>query len=447
MKRRAHTSPHQVWAIQLAMFLAILAIGGLVTAALVKAKKPPEQQERMVKGPLVSVTEVHVADVTMTVTGHGTVRPRVQIDVVPQVGGKVIQVHPSLVAGGFIKAGEPLIQIESTDYKLAVQQARAQLASIQTSVGSAVAAIEQARSSLTLEQAEADVARSQWKQMHGDKPIPLLVARQPQIHRAQAVVSSAEAQRDAAEANVLAAKTTLAEANLNLSRTRISLPFDARVLLENVDLSQTIVPGQPIATVYGVDTVEITVPIEDRELAWFDLPINGQGVGSSAQVIATFAGGRHTWPGRVKRMAGQIDPQSRLVPVVIEVEQPFHTANGRPPLTPGMFVDVVITGRTVSRTIAVPRLAIRQALEVWVVRHGKLDIVPVKIVRTDRQTAYITNGLRDGDQVVVSLLDTVTQGMTVRIPNPHDNTNEHTPSTPTSTAAAAPGVSTTKTGQ
>ena len=418
MKRRADTARNRARVIQPALALAVLALGGAGAAALVKAKKPPEQQTCVVKGPLVGVTEVYAAAIPMTIGGHGTVRPRVQIDVVPQVGGRVVHVHPSLVAGGFLEAGEPLIQIEPTDYELAVQQARARLVSAQTSVTGAGAAIEQARTSLMMERAEADVAQAEWNEMHGAEPIPPLVARQPQIRQAQAMVASAEAQREAAAANVLSAETALAEATLNLNRTRISLPFDARVLKENVDLSQTVVAGQPIATVYGVDAVEITVPIKDGELAWFDLPINGQADGPAAQVIATFAGGRHTWPGRVTRMGGQVDPQSRLVPVVIEVEHPFRP--GRPPLTPGMFVDVAITGRTVSNTIAVPRIAIRHAREVWVVRDGKLDIVPVEIIRADRETAYLTSGLSDGDQVVVSLLDTVTQGMTVRIAAAHD---------------------------
>jgi RND family efflux transporter MFP subunit len=413
MKRRPAAARNRGQVVQLTLVLAVLALGGAGTAALIRAKKPPEQQARVVKGPLVDVTEVRAAALPMTIVAHGTVRPRVQIDVVPQVGGRVVHVHPSLVAGGFLEAGEPLIQIESADYELAVQQARARLVSAQTSVAGAEAAIEQARTSLMMERAEADVARSEWNEMRGDQPIPPLVARQPQIRQAQAMVASAEAQREGAAAGVLSAETVLAEATLNLDRTRISLPFDARVLEEHVDLGQTVVAGQPIATVYGVDAVEITVPIKDGELAWFDLPINGQGVGSPAQVIATFAGGRHTWPGRVKRMGGQIDPRSRLVPVVIEVEHPFRP--GRPPLTPGMFVDVAITGHTASNAIAVPRPAIRQGREVWVVRDGKLDIVPAEIIRTDREMAYLIHGLSDGDQVVVSLLDAVTQGMTVRV--------------------------------
>jgi RND family efflux transporter MFP subunit len=400
--------------VQTVVGVGVLIVGIVIAALLVKAKQAPETAVIEHPGALVDAVTVHAADVTMVIESYGTVEPRVQVQVVPQVSGKVVKVNPSLAAGGFVKAGEPLIEIDRADYDLAVQRAAASLASAHSAVQQADAGIEQARTQLQIEQAEGDVAQAEWASQHpGEKADPL-VLRQPQIRRAQAMVSSAEAQRASAEASVEQATAAVDEAKLNVWRTSVSLPYDARVLSESADLGQYVAPGQPIASLYGVEKVEITVMLDNRDLAWFDLPTGGEGGGSPVEVSADFAGGKQVWTGRVARMGGQVDVKSRLVPIVVEVDRPFDANGDRPPLVPGMFVKVAIRGRTVPNLIAVPRSAVHDADTVWVVRDGLLKIVQLTIARADRDTTYTTNGLHDGDQVILSLLDAITDGMKVR---------------------------------
>ena len=100
--------------------LLVLMAGAAAGAALMLTRKPPQRQEFRSAGPLVQVVRVEQADVPALVTGQGTVRPEVRVQLVPQVSGMVEHLHPAMVAGGFFKRGETLIRIDSADYDLAL---------------------------------------------------------------------------------------------------------------------------------------------------------------------------------------------------------------------------------------------------------------------------------------------------------------------------------------
>lgn len=391
--------------LQILLCVIVLGCAALITYYLILSRKAPPVVPQKDLDPLVAVQTARVEDVPVSVRGLGTVMPKVQIEVVPEVSGKVIWIHPDLVDGGFFQAHEVLVSIDPSDYDLAVERAKA--------------AVERAKVALDLEQAEGAVARAEWEAMNPEaEPPSPLVLRIPQIRRA--------------EAELEAAYADLKKAQLSLERTKVSVPFNGRVLSERVDLGQYLATGQPVATVYGTDAAEIHVPLEDNELRWFDLPSmpetgspvvqgnpgNKENRGVPAKVITRFAGGSHQWEGRAVRTAGQIDPRSRMVFVVVQVDQPFADRAGRLPLVPGMFVEVQIQGRVLNGVIPVPRSALREGQTVWVVKENRLHIQPVTVERMDRETAYVSLGLEEGDRVVTSALDTVTQGMRVQVREP-----------------------------
>lgn len=415
----------------------VLTVGSIASFALFSFKKPPEKKPQAVLAPLLEATAVSAETIQMTVEGFGSVRPRMEVQVVPQVSGKVTQCHPQLINGGFFKANEPLVVVEQTDYKLAVE--------------SAAAAVAQAEVKLEQEKAEADVAKKEWQKLHpGEEPDSVLVFRGPQIRNAQAQLNAAKAQ--------------LAKAKLDLERTTIKMPFDGRVVVTNVDLGQFITIGAPIATVYRTDLVEIAVPLQDSELAWFDVPLNSNGsaAATSVDVYSNFAGSEHHWTGRLVRTEGRVDARTRQVNVVVEVAEPFKTDGSDIPLVPGMFVRIEIQGRKLSDIFRIPRYAIHDGNEVWLAEivppeeetnesaeqenspeavgpdasnentasdedadapvspQYRLKIREVGVVRMDKEFAYVRAGLKNEDIVITSPLETVTNGMKVRIATDDD---------------------------
>ena len=374
----------------------VLVIGGIIAASvLASSRQAPRREPQESKPPLVRVQAVQRQDIPMRVHGYGTVRPSVQIQIAPQVSGTVIHVHPNLVNGGFIRAGEELITIDPAEYTLQVEIQKAE--------------VVRAKVRFEQEKAEAAVARAEWDEMNpGVKPDSPLTLREPQIEQAQA--------------ELVAAQARLENTRLNLRRTRISAPFDGRIAEESVDVGQSLVAGQSVATLYGADSVEIAVPLEDAELAWIDVPQNGYRDKSNyasqaetkADVLTDFAAAQHRWTGRVVRTEAQIDTTSRMVQVVVEVDDPFSLTDGRPPLVPGMFVEVEMHGRTLEGVVPLPRHLVHNDTQVWVAVDNQLSIRPVQIARLDRGFAYIAAGLENGDLVITSALEIATDGMRIQ---------------------------------
>lgn len=380
---------------QLLITLSITFFGIFVFVILLIFWKSPEKEKQEPLAPLVMVERLKPKDIQMVISAYGTVSPKVEGDIVPEVSGKVVSINPELQTGGFIPAGEQILQIDERDYKFAVQQAQALVADAQVRYD--------------IEMAEADVARREWDALHpGIEPNSPLVLRESQVRQAKAALESAQAQ--------------LATAQLRLERTSLSLPFDALIVSEKVDLGQYLMAGQSVAVAYGIDAVEIKVPLEDYELAWFDIfgnsgaPNGSRIVGSKtpAVVKADFAGAEHVWNGYVTRTTGQVDKMSRMISVVVEVPKPFDFAEDRPPLLPGIFAEVQIQGKVLKSALAVPRDAIHESNKVWMVKDDRLYVKALDIVRAGKVFAYARADINQNATIVTSSLDTVMEGMEVR---------------------------------
>jgi len=369
--------------------LLLLAAGALGFKALSGKKQDLERQKPEAVVPGVRAVRASSAEGPVVIRGEGSVAPLREVNMVPQVGGEVVYVSPSLVDGGAFRSGELLVRIDPEDYRLAVTLARAK--------------VEDAQSKLETLRAESAAALEEWRfhrrgKGSGGEPPPLLV-KEPQLQ--------------AAKAQLAAQRAELRRAELSLERTEIHAPFNGRVSRESVDKGQVVTAGQSLATLYGTDAAEVVVPLQAEDLAWFDIPgfTNGEGPGAEAVVRGRIAGEERTWPGRVLRSEGRLDEKTRMLGVVVGVDDPYGT---RPPLALGLFVRVEILGTPLEEAVRIPRAALRQGDMVWVVEDGRLRFRPVTVARTQGDEALVTSGLDEGTFVVVSRLEEATDGMAVR---------------------------------
>lgn len=405
-----------------AVSLAVLGFAVVGAIGLVVMQNKPDQKEHVVTGPLVEVIEAPTETLTVRVESQGQVEPHVQIDLVPEVSGKVQSMHRAMIAGGLFERGDVLVTVDPTDYELAVRRAAASVKQAEGMIELRKAELESANTDLQLEQAEAEVSLAEWDRMHPGTEAPPLVARGPQIKAAEARVASADAQLTSADAELDAAKAAFADAMLDLLRTKIKAPFDGRVMSENVDAGQYVTTGQALATVYGTGKAQIVVPLEDKQLQWFDLPEGmdamtgraGEGApGIKTTVTAHFGGKTHTWTGKAVRTTGQVDARSRMVHVVIEVDDPYGQSDAA--LVPGMFVDVSIEGRVLGDLIKIPRRALRNNQKVWLADGEKLRVRDVTVARANRDFAYLSAGVEPGERVIVSPIEIAEHNMTIRV--------------------------------
>jgi RND family efflux transporter MFP subunit len=181
-----------------------------------------------------------------------------------------------------------------------------------------------------------------------------------------------------------------------------------------VDIGQYVTPGESVATLYGTEAVEIVLPLESKHLQWFHVPgfTGGDDEGARATVRVNIAGQVREWPGRVMRAEGRIDEKTRLINVVVRVEEPYAR---KPPLAVGLFARVEIEGRTLERAALLPRAALRTGNQVWVVDDDqRLRFRSVQVARVAKEGVLVEAGLESGERVMVSQLKAVTDGMKVR---------------------------------
>lgn len=378
---------------QILLPVAIIVAAALGARTMVDLRPDAPTRPPMVIIPQVRVVEVELTEVTLTVKSQGTVEPRTQSQLVPEVSGRIIEVSPSFVAGGFFEAGDVLFKTDPHDYEQALVQRNAE--------------VESARLHIAQEEAEAEVAQWGWDRV-GTGQARSLTLREPQIA--------------SAKAELAAAKANLETAQRNLERTEVRAPFSGRVRQKNVDVGQFVTVGAPVARIYAVDAAEVRLPLPNEDLAYLDLPLNYRGEsgrirGPAVTLRAEFAGRIHEWQGRIVRTEGEIDPQTRMVHVVAEVQNPYGRGPDptRPPLAAGMFVEAEIVGRTVEHVAIVPRAALRGPSQVLVVDvNSRLRFRDVEVLRATTNELFILGGLETGDRVNVSPVEAVSDGMEVR---------------------------------
>ena len=373
--------------------LVVLAAAGLGAYMMIQNRPEVQTQLPTFEPPGVRVHTVTLQDLELTVTSQGTASPRTESQLVPEISGRVISVAPSFASGGFFEAGEALLRIDPYDYEQAVISARAQLAE------------EGLR--LAREEAEAEVARKEWKELGTGDP-QALTLHEPQLEDARAAVAAAAA--------------TLDRAKRDLDRADLRAPYAGRVRRKNVDIGQFVTVGSPVATIYAVDYAEIRLPLPDEELAYLDLPLSYRGsqnrVGPRVTLRARFAGRTHAWQGRIVRTEGEIDPVSRMVHVVAQVKDPYAPGRdpSRPPLAAGMYVEAEIEGRIATGVVVLPRAALRGSSQVLVVdAESRLRFRTVELLRSTTEAIVVRTGLEEGEMVALSLLDVVTDGMKVQV--------------------------------
>ncbi|NOY22426.1 MAG: efflux RND transporter periplasmic adaptor subunit [Acidobacteria bacterium] len=358
----------------------IVAIGVLILFLFFKFRPHPPKLEVAKGGPLVSVETVHVEKKPLIVTGNGTVQPEHSVALTPQVSGRVISVSPNFVTGGFFRKGETLVQIEKSDYEIALARAKAQLLARDVDYQKAMR--------------QADIAKKDW-----DSVIKTIL-KDPSLLPDQLTLYVP--QLKAAKAALNSAKADVKLAKLNLSRTTIRAPFNGRIITKEADIGQFITVGKPVSTVFSTGILDVIVPLTERDAALFSLPCK-------AEVISGSEGKVHLYPARAVRTEGMLDPGSRMIHVVVQVRHPFSYPV---PLQNGAYVKVRFVGQPIETVRLPPR--VERDGKVWTVRNNKLKILPVNVVYRTSEAVFVT-GIPDGSSIITSSLFAVSNGMQIRI--------------------------------
>jgi multidrug resistance efflux pump len=129
--------------------ILVLALGAAVMAGLVKTKPKAEEKPTEDAGVVVRTMTVEVDRTELTVSAQGTVLASREVELQPEVAGRVIYRSKNLVPGGRFTKGEVLLRLDPGEYSLRAAQSAAQ--------------VEQARQQLAIEESRGELAEEEWQ--------------------------------------------------------------------------------------------------------------------------------------------------------------------------------------------------------------------------------------------------------------------------------------------
>lgn len=368
--------------------LIAVAVGGFVW--WINNSEPVAQRETATRRApmLVETVTVTRGDYKPQISVLGRVEAAREVILRPRVGGEVIEISENFEPGAMVKAGELLAKLDPADFE--------------NSLTTRLSELKQAEADLILEEAQGQARRRGYKMI--DKELGAeqlaLVFRQPQLQTIQARVQAAEA--------------AVAQARLELERTSITAPFDALVLERNVALGSQAERGVAMAHLVGVNEYWVIATVPLKQLQWLRFAEDSTEP-SSAIIRKRGVWGEDQYrEGVVQRFIGALDEQTRLARVLITVEDPLGRQSGRPPLVLDSIVQTVIEGQLLEDVVRLDRDYLRPGDTVWVIKDDKLSIREARVMFRDAEYAYITEGLEDGDEVVLTNLSRVREGAELR---------------------------------
>ena len=360
----------------------------VIVFILLNPSKPELKQDAQKPAlPIIEVMQVTPESLALMIPSYGVAQPKYKTKLVAEVSGRLVQISPVFVSGGFVRKGDVLAKIDPADYQVELIQAEASLA--------------QAQASLDEEMARGEVAKVEFKGFNSGTP-PSLGLRVPQLQREQA--------------NVKAAQAALEKAKRNFERTIIKAPFDAIVKARSADLGQFVATGSEIGQLFDTRIAEVRLPVSTQDLIHIDSVVT-----PNMSVILTTKNDKtqQQWQGTITRSEGVIDEANRMAYLVAEVNDPYlrdqQSSEHGLPLQFGTFLDAQINGKTIKQSVKLPRHLVRNDLVAVVGNNNTIEMRKVNPIRRDAEFVYIQGSFSAGERISLTQFTSLANGQEVAV--------------------------------
>ena len=353
--------------------LAAAVVGGIVLRATLLAPEPiPVQVVRADRGPVESA---------VTNTKAGTVRARRRAQLSPEVGGRVVEIAHR--EGERVEAGTAIIRLNDATQRARLVLARETLRATQASRRQACIA--------------RDRARRQFDRKRGLAEKDFVSA--DVLDELESAYRSAAASCSAFGAEVEKARAQIRVAEIELEKLVIRAPFSGVIAEVSVEVGEWITPSPPLLRAPSVlDVIDTTSLYVSAPMDEVDSAAIRAGQRASVTVDS------HPdaeFPGRVVRVAPYVldlEAQNRTVEIEVEFD-----ADPDARILPGTSADVEVVLEQRERVLRVPASAVLEGNRVLVATDGTLNERPIEVGLKNWDYAEVTDGLKDGELVVISL--------------------------------------------
>lgn len=387
-----------------AIFLVLLVVATGVACGKKEEASAPA-------APKVVVAAVEARDVDVYSEWVGTTTGFVNAAIYPKIDGYLLkQVYHD---GGAVKAGDLLFEIDSRQYKAALDQARSQLARTQAIL---------ARNELDVKRYRPLAAEGAVSQKELDDAVQTLAANRAQLSGDRAA---------------------LEQAQLNLDWTQVHAPIDGIAGIANAQVGDLVSPTTLLTNVSQLDPIKVSFQVGEidylrfaeriRELEQTDADSKKKGL----QLI--LANGKpYASPGQASVAGLDVTTTTGT----IEMQGVFPNPDSL--LRPGQFAKIRTVTEQLPGALVIPQRAVRDLQgidQVAVVgADDKVAFVNVKLGSQTGSDTVVTDGLKAGDRVVVEGLQKIRDGMVVA----PETAKKSSPNAATATAAAPSGAKAAK---
>jgi HlyD family secretion protein len=327
--------------------------------------------------------EVEVATVgrgtvedAVTNSQAGTVKARLRARVGAERAGRVAAIPHR--EGSRVRSGEALLLLDAST-------AGTQLEVAKRDLESAHAAAEAARAAATLARQQHERTASLFQSG---------VLSRADMDQSKSRLESADAELSGAQARQKGASSAVRLAQNELDHLRVLAPFDGIVSQRLVEVGESVIPGQPVLEVVGLDRLYVSAPLDE-------IDIGRVREGLPARVTLDPYRGR-VWQGLVNRVSpvvNDVKEQNRTLDVEVEM-RPDPNA---PQPKPGTSADVEIILAKRDGVLRVPTNAVIESKRVLVIENGIAVRKDVKTGLKNWDWAEVVGGLNEGAAVITSL--------------------------------------------
>jgi RND family efflux transporter MFP subunit len=371
--------------IRIIIAVSIIVAGILVFKYLVTHKVKTEKKHVQISSPIVQVIKIRKIKQSIPINATGIVKPVHVTLIQPEVSGKIVYISKKFLNGKIVNKNEILIKIEDTDYKVALSKAKA--------------SYYQALLNLEKVKEESKRAVEEWKsskEKFGFKQATSLRFFKPQLKAAKAQVNSAKAQ----------IKIT----KKNLERTALKAPFKGIIVnKKDVDIGTFASKGTVLAKLIGIDLVEAVTPVADYDYSFIDFK------NKDVIVSLKLRENIYQFRGEIDRSEKIINNSTRMINIYTVIKNPYKQLSDKMPLLIGSFVEVTLNGKQFDNIAEIPVIAIHGENEIWIARNNELIRKKIKILKTNRNSAFISGDFYNNELLITTNLPYVSTGMKIKL--------------------------------
>ena len=204
-----------------------------------------------------------------------------------------------------------------------------------------------------------------------------------------------------ASRSILSEYFSLKSDEINLKKYIIRAPFNGSFIDVSMEVGAIANPGAVLAKIIRTDKLEVEVPVKSKDAKWIEL--------GDAAVVMT-ENGAEQWQGKVIRKSDFVSPETQSISIYIGLT----SVKNMPPLYTGEYLKAVFPGREIESVMEMPRNAVYNSNEVFIVVDGKLAKRNINIKKINEKT-LLFSGLEEGTELVVEPLVNVMENSPVEI--------------------------------